>query len=77
MTPFLVLAIGSTTLAPLLAVMNLWYAVPLIVSVSLVCAATRQEEFGPILHHAFRFGLWIVAFMVVVMGVLALMGIMA
>ena len=59
---------------PPLAVVNLWYAVPLIVSVSLVCAATRHEELGPILHHALRFGMWIVVFMVVVMAVLWLMG---
>lgn len=57
---------------PLLAVVNLWYAVPLIVSVSLVCAATRHEQMGPILHHASRFGMWIVVFMAVVMALLTL-----
>ena len=60
-------------LAPLVATMNLWYAVPLVVSVSLVCAATRQEEMGAILNHAFRFAVWIVVFMGVVMAVLALL----
>lgn len=70
-------AIGPSALMPLLAVMNLWYALPLIVSVSLVCAATRHEEFGPILQHAMRFGLWIVVFMVVVMGGLTLVGMLA
>lgn len=64
-------------LVPLLAVVNLWYAVPLVVSVSLVCAATRHEQMGPILSHAVRFGLWIVVFMVVVMGVLTLLEKMA
>lgn len=64
------------TILPILAVMNLWYALPLIVSVSLVCAATRHEDYSPILQHAARFGLWIVAFMVVVMGGLALLGMM-
>ena len=59
---------------PPLAVVSLWYAVPLIVSVSLVCAATRHEELGPILNHAVRFGAWIVVFMLVVMAVLWLMG---
>lgn len=57
---------------PLLAVVNLWYAVPLIVSVSLVCAATRHEQMGPILNHALRFGMWIVVFMAVVMALLTL-----
>ena len=60
-------------LVPLLAVVNLWYAVPLIVSVSLVCAATRHEQMGPILNHAVRFALWIVVFMAVVMGILTLL----
>jgi hypothetical protein len=64
------LSIATSGFAPLLAVVNLWYALPLIVSVSLVCAATRHEQIGPILNHAVRFGLWIVVFMSVVMGVL-------
>jgi hypothetical protein len=57
-------------LVPLLAVMNLWYALPLIVSVSMVCAATRHEELRAILNHAVRFGFWIVVFMGVVMALL-------
>ena len=57
--------------------MNLWYALPLIVSVSLVCAATRHEEISVILNHAIRFGLWIIVFMAVVMGLLTLMDFMA
>ena len=67
----------ASALVPLLAVVNLWYAVPLIVSVSLVCAATRHEQMGPILNHAIRFGIWIVVFMAVVMGVLTLLEAMA
>jgi hypothetical protein len=46
-----------------LAVMTLWYAVPLIVSVSLVCAATRHELMRPIIEHAIRFAIWVVLFM--------------
>lgn len=42
---------------------RLWYAVPLLVCFSLVYSATRHEEVGPILKHAFRFGLWVVVFM--------------
>jgi hypothetical protein len=61
--------------APIFAATTLWYAVPLIISVSLVCAATRHEEMGPILNHAVRFGGWIVVFMVVVMAALWLMGV--
>jgi len=58
----------------LLADMNLWYSLPLIVSVSLVCAATRHEQIGPILNHAVRFALWIGVFMGAVMALLALLG---
>lgn len=62
-----------TSITPILADMNLWYALPLIVSVSLVCAATRHETISPILNHAVRFALWIFVFMGGVMGLLALM----
>ena len=49
---------------------RLLYAVPLITSVSLVYAATRHELMGPILMHAVRFGLWIAAFMAIVLAVI-------
>jgi hypothetical protein len=58
---------------PPLAVVSLWYALPLIVSVSLVCAATRHELMRPIVEHAVRFAAWLVVFMVsfmVLLGVL-------
>jgi len=64
----------TTFFLPLLATMDLWQSLPLIISVSLVCAATRHEEIRPILHHAIRFGFWIVLFMGAVMAGLALMG---
>jgi hypothetical protein len=38
--------------------------------VSLVCAATRHEEMHDILIHALRFAIWIVVFMVIVLGVI-------
>ena len=47
---------------------RMWYAVPLITSVSLVYAATRHEEMGPILVHAFRFAVWILVFMAAVLA---------
>ena len=73
MTPSILATWLCSSALPLLAVINLWYAAPLIVSVSLVCAATRHEHIGPILSHALRFGIWIVVFMVVVMGGLTLL----
>lgn len=41
---------------------RLWYALPLLVAVSLVYSATRHEEVGPILNHAWRFALWTLVF---------------
>ena len=49
---------------------RLWYAVPLVTSVSLVCAATRHEEMGQILIHALRFAIWVLVFMGIVLGAL-------
>jgi hypothetical protein len=49
---------------------QLLYALPLIVTVSLVYSATRHEQLGPILLHAVRFAGWIVGFMALVMGIL-------
>ena len=53
---------------------RMWYAVPLVVAVSLVYAATRHERPRPILEHAIRFGSWVVGFMVVVFFVLLGLG---
>ena len=51
-------------------VAQLWYALPLITSVSLVCAATRHEDMNTILVHALRFAIWVVVFMAIVLGVI-------
>jgi hypothetical protein len=69
-------ALNVALLTPL-AVASLWYALPLVVSVSLVCAATRHELLRPILGHAIRFGAWLLVFMAVFMGLLALLERMA
>jgi hypothetical protein len=50
--------------------LRMWYAVPIVTSVSLVYAATRHEEMGPILVHAVRFAIWILVFMAIVFAVL-------
>ncbi len=42
---------------------QLWYALPLVVSISLVYAATRHEDMPSILVHSLRFGGWVVAFL--------------
>jgi len=51
---------------------DLWYALPLIVVVSLVYAATRHELFPNILKHAARAAVWIAGFMVVIFVLLYL-----
>lgn len=59
---------------PLANVVALWYALPIIVSVSLVCSATRHELMRPILEHAVRFAVWVTVFMGVFMVILSLLG---
>ena len=51
---------------------QLWYALPLIVAVSLVYGATRHEHMGSILQHAWRAGVWILGFMAAIALVLYL-----
>ena len=60
-------------LVPLAAVNMMWFALPLVVTISLVYSATRQEAMGAILSHALRLGLMIAAFMIAIMVVLALL----
>jgi hypothetical protein len=61
---YLLAAVGAT---------RLWYAVPLVISVSLVCAATRHEDMRDILVHALRFAVWVVVFMTIVLAVIQLL----
>ena len=49
---------------------DLWYALPLVVAASLVYAATRHEQIGPILRHAVRIAVWMLGFMGVIFVVL-------
>ena len=53
---------------------SLWYAIPLIVSISLVYGATRHEMLMPILIHAWRSMVWIVGFMTAIYVVLLFAG---
>ena len=52
---------------------DLWYAVPAIIAVSLVYAATRHEQMRPILIHASRMAIWTLGFMILIFVVLELM----
>ena len=49
---------------------QLWYIVPLIVSVSLVYGATRHELPRPILYHAWHTAVWMLVFMGSIFAVL-------
>lgn len=61
-SPLCLLAAGQVS--------DLWYAVPLIVVVSLVYAATRYERMEQILSAATRTATWISGFMLLIFGVL-------
>ena len=47
-----------------------WYALPLIVSVSLVYGATRHEHLKPILVHSARSAVWVAGFMLIIFAVI-------
>jgi hypothetical protein len=70
MNAFHMTSAPSIFLFAALGIMRLWYALPLITSVSLVCAATRHEDMNTILIHALRFAIWVVVFMAIVLGVI-------
>jgi hypothetical protein len=46
---------------------RLWYALPLLVSISLVYGATRHELPRPILDSAGRFAIWTLVFLALLM----------
>ena len=49
---------------------DLWYALPLLVSISLVYEATRYEHLPSILDAALRFGLLVLLFLVIAFALL-------
>ena len=51
---------------------DMLYAFPLIVAVSLVYSGTRYEDTKLILSHALRTAIWIIVFMAIIYGLLAL-----
>lgn len=64
---------GPASLMIVLGVLDLLYAAPLILVVSLVYAATRQELMKPILKQAGRLSVMIAGFMLVVFVLLWLL----
>ncbi|REJ69619.1 MAG: hypothetical protein DWQ31_03890 [Planctomycetota bacterium] len=53
---------------------RMWFAVPLIISVSLVYAGTRHEAMRPILRHAVSCAVWMTGFIAAIMLLLWLLG---
>lgn len=60
----------SLPILELAAVPYYWHLPILVVVVSLVYAATRFDEWGPIIREAFRWGLRLTAFLFVIVVVL-------
>jgi len=67
------LPLAALNMLPFAAINMMWYSLPLIVVISLVYSATRQEAMNAILAHAARLGFMIVLFMVLIMIVLAIL----
>lgn len=53
---------------------RIWYAVPLVVVVSLVYGATRHENLREIFLHSFRSAVWVVGFMAVIFVLIWVVG---
>ena len=51
-----------------------WYAVPLIVAVSLVYGATRHEYLKEIVENSIRSAFWVVCFMAVIFAIIYISG---
>lgn len=51
-----------------------WYALPLIVVVSLVYGGTRHEYLREIMIHSFRSAVWVVGFMGVIFAIIYVAG---
>lgn len=63
-------------LTPLLGLVTpqLWYAIPLVISVSLVWGATRHERLREIVVHSIRSLFWVLTFVTIVFGLIYLSG---
>lgn len=57
-------------LANILPHNQLWYLLPLVISISLVYGATRHELMKPILANALHTAFWILGFMAIIFIVL-------
>ncbi len=53
---------------------RLWYALPLVVVVSLVYGATRHENLKEIVEHSLRSAVWVVGFMAIIFAIIYVAG---
>ena len=58
--------------SPLIGASRLWYSIPLIITVSLVYGATRDERMPQILEHSVRFAVQTIGFLALVIAVAAI-----
>lgn len=58
--------------SPLIGASRLWYSIPLIITVSLVYGATRDERMPQILEHSVRFAVQTIGFLAVVIAAAAI-----
>lgn len=62
----------TITSSPLIGASRLWYSIPLIITVSLVYGATRDERMPQILEHSVRFAVQTIGFLAVVIALAAI-----
>ena len=53
---------------------QIWYAIPLVVSISLVYGATRHENLKEILIQTYRSVVWVLGFMAIIFGIIYVAG---
>lgn len=53
---------------------RLWYALPLVVVISLVYGATRHENLREIIIQSYRSMIWVVGFMAIIFAVIFIAG---
>ena len=53
---------------------QVWYAIPLVVVISLVYGATRHEYLKEILIQSYRSAVWVIGFMAIIFSVIYVAG---
>ena len=59
---------------PLASTARIWYALPLIVVISLVYGATRHEYLKEIVAHSIRSMIWVLGFMGIIFAIIFVAG---